>query len=88
MKKLRKVFSFIVTVPIYLYKFLISPLLPHVCRFTPTCSNYAIEAIKQFGVIKGGILGIKRICRCTPNNKKYGYDPLPINIKGEGKWLF
>ena len=88
MKKLRKVFSFIATVPIYLYKFLISPLLPHVCRFTPTCSNYAIEAIKQFGVIKGGILGIKRICRCTPNNKKYGYDPLPINIKGESKWLF
>ena len=88
MKKLRKVFSFIVSLPIYLYKFVISPFLPHVCRFSPTCSNYCIEAIKEFGLIKGGIIGFKRICRCTPNNKYYGYDPLPINIKGEGKWLF
>ena len=46
------------------------------CRFTPTCSEYMIEAIEKFGVIKGVKLGIKRISRCHPYGK-YGYDPVP-----------
>lgn len=48
------------------------------CKFQPTCSNYAIEAIKEYGSIKGTYLSIKRILRCNPFNKKYGYDPVPI----------
>lgn len=45
------------------------------CRFTPTCSNYAIEAINTYGIFKGGILSIKRILRCRPRSS-YGYDPV------------
>ncbi len=88
MKKIKRFFSFLASIPIYFYKFCISPLLPHVCRFTPSCSNYFLQALKSYGVIKGSFIGFKRICRCTPRNRHYGYDPLPINIKGEGKWLF
>ena len=71
---------------IYFYKFLISPFLPNTCRFIPTCSNYALLAIKEFGVIKGGFLAFKRILRCNPKSK-CGFDPLPLNIKGDIKWL-
>jgi len=46
------------------------------CRFQPTCSNYAIEAVDRFGIIKGSFLAIKRIIRCNPWGK-YGYDPVP-----------
>ena len=54
----------------------ISPLKSHMnCRFYPTCSNYAIEAIETYGSIKGSYLAIKRILRCRPFGKK-GYDPL------------
>ena len=48
------------------------------CKFIPTCSNYAIEAISRYGSIKGSFLTIKRILRCNPFNKKSGYDPVPI----------
>lgn len=48
------------------------------CRFIPTCSNYGIEAIEKYGAIKGSYLTIKRILRCSPISKKYGYDPVPI----------
>ena len=81
-------FKIFLYIPIYIYKFLISPLIPHVCRFYPTCSNYFIQAVREFGPIKGFYLGIKRIMRCTPNNKRKGYDPVPINIKGVSKWIF
>ena len=48
------------------------------CKFIPTCSNYAIEAINEYGSIKGSYLSIKRILRCNPFNKKSGYDPVPV----------
>ena len=50
------------------------------CRFVPTCSNYAIEAIERFGSIKGSYLTIRRILRCNPFGKN-GYDPVPIKEK-------
>ena len=71
---------------INLYKFCISPLLPKQCRFLPTCSNYAIIAIKEHGLLRGGLLAIKRIIRCNPKSN-FGVDPVPPNIKGDIKWL-
>ncbi len=46
-----------------------------------------IECIKTFGSLKGIFLGLKRLLKCTPNGK-FGYDPVPINLKGDAKWLF
>ena len=90
MKNIKKVLTFplkaIGIALIYCYKWCISPLLPHVCRFTPTCSTYALQAIKEFGFFKGSIIAIKRICRCVPNGKS-GFDPIPLNIKGDLRWL-
>ena len=57
------------------YKFLISPLIGTNCRFLPSCSDYATEAIASKGVIKGGALAIKRLTKCHPWGKS-GYDPV------------
>ena len=68
-----------VTLPVLLiklYKLLISPVLPNACRFYPTCSQYAIEALTKHGLLKGGFLSIKRILRCHPLCDG-GYDPVP-----------
>ncbi|WP_435627943.1 membrane protein insertion efficiency factor YidD [Candidatus Ferrigenium straubiae] len=58
------------------YQYLISPLKPPTCRFTPTCSHYTCETLAKYGVMKGGWLGIKRLLRCNPWNPG-GYDPAP-----------
>ena len=58
------------------YQLLISPLLPATCRYTPTCSSYALTAVEQFGALRGGWMAIKRIVRCNPWHKG-GYDPVP-----------
>ena len=58
------------------YQIIISPLIGPRCRFTPTCSNYAIEALKTHGVLKGGWLTLKRILKCHPLHEG-GYDPVP-----------
>ena len=58
------------------YQCCISPLTPPACRFTPTCSQYTLEAIRKYGVVKGGWLGVKRIARCHPWGGS-GYDPVP-----------
>jgi len=55
----------------------ISPYRPACCRFTPTCSAYAMEAIQKYGAIKGCWLAIKRILRCNPFYKGDAYDPVP-----------
>ncbi|MCX6188581.1 MAG: membrane protein insertion efficiency factor YidD [Bacteroidetes bacterium] len=58
------------------YQLLISPLLPNACRYSPTCSQYGIEAVKKHGAIKGGYMAMKRILRCHPWGG-HGYDPVP-----------
>lgn len=58
------------------YQYLISPLMPPSCRFTPTCSHYACEAIAKHGSWRGGWLSVKRVIRCNPWNPG-GYDPTP-----------
>ena len=61
---------------IKVYQTLISPLFPGSCRYQPTCSHYAVEALKVHGLLKGGRLAIKRIFSCHPWGGK-GYDPVP-----------
>lgn len=58
------------------YQTFISPLKPPTCRFYPTCSHYGLEAIKRFGVLKGGYLTVKRILKCHPFHPG-GIDPVP-----------
>ena len=62
---------------IKLYRRAVSPNKPSCCRFTPTCSQYALEAIEKYGCVKGGFLALRRILRCHPFSKKSGYDPVP-----------
>lgn len=59
-----------------LYKRFVSPALPPACRFTPTCSEYAVEAIEKHGVLRGGTLAARRLGRCGPWHPG-GYDPVP-----------
>ena len=58
------------------YQAAISPYIPSSCRYTPTCSNYTVEALQKHGLFKGGWLAIKRISSCHPWGGK-GYDPVP-----------
>lgn len=58
------------------YRAAISPLRPPCCRFYPTCSQYALEALEKYGALKGGWLSVRRILRCNPFHKG-GYDPVP-----------
>ena len=57
------------------YRKFISPLTRPSCRFYPTCSQYALEAVEKYGALKGGLMGVKRILKCHPYNKG-GYDPV------------
>jgi putative membrane protein insertion efficiency factor len=58
------------------YQKLLSPMLPRSCRFYPSCSEYAKQAIQKYGIVKGGWLALKRIARCHPGNPG-GLDPVP-----------
>ena len=73
---MKKVLQFIVLLHVYFYQYSISPLIPPRCRYTPTCSEYTIEAVKKHGILKGGLLAIKRIGSCHPWGGS-GYDPVP-----------
>lgn len=68
--------SYLLILSIKFYRLCISPLLPPSCRFTPTCSQYAIEAISKYGPVKGMFLAVKRLLRCRPGGGS-GYDPVP-----------
>ena len=68
------------------YKFLISPLLGHSCRYLPTCSEYSIEALKNYGLIRGIFMSIKRILSCHPIRflgGGEGYDPVNKKMKAK-----
>lgn len=58
------------------YKADVSPLLPAACRYTPTCSEYAMSAVEQYGAFRGTLMGIRRVLSCNPFSRG-GYDPVP-----------
>ncbi|RZJ88828.1 MAG: membrane protein insertion efficiency factor YidD [Chryseobacterium sp.] len=76
MKYINKLFSWIFLLLIRIYQLALSPILGASCRFTPTCSQYGIEAIKKHGPFKGGWLTLKRIGSCHPWGR-HGHDPVP-----------
>ncbi len=76
MRLINRLLSFLLLMPIYFYKKVISPLTPPSCRFSPSCSTYAVEAIKKHGAFKGFYLALRRIFRCHPWGGS-GHDPVP-----------
>jgi len=66
-----------------LYKRFVSPMLPHSCRFVPTCSEYAMEAIERHGAVRGSLLAAARLLRCHPFARA-GYDPPPQRHESRG----
>jgi putative membrane protein insertion efficiency factor len=76
MQMLRTILSFPLIFLVKIYQWIISPILPASCRYTPTCSSYMIDALKEWGPIKGTYLGLKRIGSCNPWGGS-GYDPVP-----------
>ena len=67
----------IISLPIHIYRLFISPLTGKNCRFEPTCSEYALIALKTHGIFYGSYLSIKRILKCHPFSRYSGYDPVP-----------
>ena len=65
------------------YRRVLSPLKPACCRFYPTCSEYALQAIAEYGALRGGLLSIRRILRCNPFCRG-GYDPVPPRSEQKG----
>ncbi|MEO6844411.1 MAG: membrane protein insertion efficiency factor YidD [Ginsengibacter sp.] len=76
MKSIKYILSLPFIVLIKIYQLVISPWLGPSCRYTPTCSQYGLEAIKKYGPLKGGWLTLKRIARCNPWGG-HGHDPVP-----------
>ena len=73
---MRQILTYLLLLPIRFYRGYISPMLPPACRFTPTCSQYAMEALQKHGPLTGLYLAIRRILRCHPWGG-HGYDPVP-----------
>ncbi len=76
MKRISKLLQHIVLLPVYFYRLFISPLKPPSCRYTPTCSSYAIDAVKKHGIFKGTWMATLRILSCNPWGGS-GYDSVP-----------
>lgn len=76
MNPLLRLLSTLLSLPVHFYRRSISPMLPPSCRFTPTCSAYALEALQRHGPFKGSYLTIRRLLRCHPWGGS-GYDPVP-----------
>ena len=75
-------FIFCITTIIRIYQFCISPILNSNCRYLPTCSEYSIQAFRDYGFFRGFVLSIKRILKCHPLGEQ-GYDPVPKKLNNE-----
>lgn len=89
---MKKFFKAIICIPKYialffitLFKFCISPFIPHSCKFKPTCSIYASQCFEEWGFFVGLKLTVKRLFRCNPWTKQSGLDPVPVNLKKKYK---
>jgi len=79
---MHKLFVALLSAPIRAYRSLLSPMMPHVCRFTPSCSVYALEALALHGPAKGLWLTLRRLSRCHPITRlggSSGFDPVPLS---------
>ena len=74
LKGLRSAVGWVVILPVRFYQLVLGPMLPKVCRFHPSCSDYFIQAVQKYGPLRGSAKGMWRICRCNPWNRG-GYDP-------------
>jgi putative membrane protein insertion efficiency factor len=74
---------YLLLVPVFAYRWLISPMLPNACIYTPTCSHYTVEAILEHGALKGLALGVARVVRCTGGFFEGGHDPVPAEFSFE-----
>ena len=80
---MRSPLAFVLSLPVHFYRRVISPLKPKTCRFYPTCSSYALAALRLHGACKGSWLTVRRLCRCHPFCEP-GYDPVPQNPGSSG----
>ncbi|HCG95996.1 MAG TPA: membrane protein insertion efficiency factor YidD [Halieaceae bacterium] len=78
LKMINNVLTALLKLPIKFYQVGISPFIGNRCRYFPSCSSYAIEALESHGAVSGGFLAAKRICRCHPWAAG-GYDPVPVH---------
>ena len=76
MNRIFRLLAELLILPIQFYRKFISPLTPPSCRYTPTCSEYAVEALRRYGPFKGGWLALRRLLSCHPWGG-HGYDPVP-----------
>jgi putative membrane protein insertion efficiency factor len=76
-KALNRILATLLSFPVHFYRYAISPLLSPSCRHVPSCSQYALDALKIHGPLKGSFLTINRILRCRPGGT-HGYDPVPL----------
>ena len=72
-----RIFSFLLSLPVWLYRYAISPFLRPSCRHVPSCSQYMLDALKIHGPLFGFFMGLNRILRCRPGGT-HGYDPVPL----------
>lgn len=73
---LSRLLSRLISLPVLAWRYLISPAMPPACRYLPTCSEYALEALRVHGPVHGSALTVRRLCRCHPWGG-HGYDPVP-----------
>ena len=76
LKYINKFFKLLLIIPVKIYQKILSPYLGSNCRYTPTCSHYTVDAINEWGALKGGYMATKRILSCNPWGGS-GYDPVP-----------
>jgi len=77
MKYIRRILRGLVLIPVYIYRYVISPITPASCRHVPTCSEYMVESVRIHGPGRGFWMGLKRLSRCHPWGTS-GYDPVPL----------
>jgi len=77
---INRTFVYLLIISVKIYQLFISPIIGQNCRYLPTCSEYTVECLKQFGVVKGLSLSFKRISKCHPWGS-HGYDPVPNKLE-------